>query len=181
MRNRHTAITIVALALVLASAPVGAIAQEDNNTTTVEDDPTKYKGSIDNETLHVIDYRYEDGAMVVTLESEIPQEITIYAASTPSGTGVTSIPDKTVGLPVGVTTVRMPVESNKGEATLSISNGRGAAFLTVETAAVVFTTAATWGDVQAVAVIIPIGGLWLAFVVGNYIRANRAPSAERVN
>lgn len=174
---------ILALIVVTLAALSGAVAAQENSTATDAGAQSTYVGCIDERTC-VVDYGYANGTMHVTLESSSYQRIALsdtFGGVDTSGGFAGGSEQKRVTLTAGRTEVTMGVEEYEGLVGVDVGTSRGGATLTTKTAAIIFHRSASWSDVQAVSIFVALGGFWIAFVVANYLTANRGPSAERVN
>lgn len=178
---------VVALALVGVVAPVsasGASVQANETNATSGAETTAYVGAIDERT-RIVDYSYSGGTFEITLESDVYQEIVLFDkfAGANGGEGFSKAPDgarREVQIDRGRTTLTFDVTEHSGEAAVDISTTRDGGTLWVQTSAIVFHVAATWGMVQMACVAVLTGGGWAGIGLVLWRTAPTGAILERV-
>lgn len=179
------------LLLVVASAlvPAAAVAQEDNSTSTptfvdVEAEGIdRYRNVTDapeviDAQTRVIDERYVDGRMIIIVESDEPQFVTIVDAVRVMSGGVAK--KHRVPLREGLNRIEIPAMSDSGTAAITIDTGPVIKGVVVEHSPPLIRGPFTADDVYLSAA---AGALSVAIVaVGVTIRAvtGRSESPERL-
>jgi len=114
-------VTLLYLALMagitLSIVTSGAAGQEAGNATTT---PQPIEGTVG--PIKIVDYRAEDGEMILTLRTEEHTPIAVSdSLAGLRGSGITRVPVKQMALSPGTTTVRLPVTEYEGAVAVTVS------------------------------------------------------------